>query len=376
MRVLFIARYRDVTMDRKVHYLARTNGLVVRHIRPAAWRDDLLTVTPAAVSDSVDQVSLGMLGRPADPHRALYRTLGFGLAQFRPDIIHAEEEPDSLTALQIAIARRLFAPKARLILNTWQNIDRPRRAQVRWVTRQTLRAASAVMCANREAQTILGRHGYSGYTRVLPAVGVDTEVFRPCPPRSPGGPLVVGYTGRLVYEKGLGTLLVAIAELGAGCELQLIGGGPDRAALEAQARALGVEGRVHFMPPVPPAQVAQHLCQLDVFVLPSITTRVWKEQFGRALTEAMACGVPVVGSSSGAIPEVIGAAGLIVPEGDPLALANCLRRLQESPELRRDLAAKGEARVREFYTQAVIARETVDVYRRLLSEPAGANPQS
>jgi hypothetical protein len=157
MRVLFIARYRDLTMDRKVLCLAKTAGLTVRQVRPTNWQDALLATKPAETMAGVDQVSIPLLGRPDDPHRSLYRTLGFGMRHFRPDIIHAEEEPDSLAALQIALARRAFAPRAKLMLNTWQNVDRPRRAEVRWVTRRTLHAAEAVLCANSEAQAILRR---------------------------------------------------------------------------------------------------------------------------------------------------------------------------------------------------------------------------
>src|SRR5712692_10212389 len=155
MRVLFIARYRDPTMDRKVRCLAAMEGLSLRQVRPAYWRDDLLSANLVATDGGVDQVSLPMLGRPDDPHRALYRTITFGMRQFRPDIIQAEEEPDSLAALQITLARRLFAPRAKLILNTWQNVDRPLRPEVRWVMRRCLQAADAVLCANQDAQSLL-----------------------------------------------------------------------------------------------------------------------------------------------------------------------------------------------------------------------------
>jgi glycosyltransferase involved in cell wall biosynthesis len=374
MRVLFIARYRDPTMDRKVLYLAASEGVIVRQVRPANWHDDLLAGSPVASNGQVEQVSIPLVGRPNDPHRSVYRTLTFGLRQFRPDIIHAEEEPDSLAALQITLARRWLAPRAKLILNTWQNVDRPRRAEVRWVTRQCLEAADAVFCANQDAQGILRAHGYGGYTGVLPAVGVDTDVFQPCSGQQPAASdrFTIGYIGRLIPEKGIGTLLQALTQLGPAFHLRLIGAGPGRPALEAQVAALHLEGRVQFVAPMPPAQVAQQYCQLDALVLPSLTTPVWKEQFGRVLTEAMACRVPVVGSSSGAIPEVVDEAGLIFPEGEARALADCLRRLQSSPELRQALVDQGEARVRRRYTQSVIAQDTVAVYRHLLNEAASA----
>ncbi len=132
-----------------------------------------------------------------------------------------------------------------------------------------------------------------------------------------------------------------------------------------------LESRVEFRGALPPAQVAQHLCDLDVVVLPSRTTPVWKEQLGRVLLEAMASQVPVVGSNSGAIPEVIGEAGLIFPEGDAAALADCLQRLQAAPSLRQELAERGYRRVQTYYSQVCLARRTADLYRQLMVAPDG-----
>ena len=101
-------------------------------------------------------------------------------------------------------------------------------------------------------------------------------------------------------------------------------------------------------------------------MLPSRTTPVWKEQFGRVLAEAMACKVPVIGSDSGAIREVIGDAGLIFPEGNVAALADCLRLLNASPSLRHDLAERGYVRASGLYTQEHIAEQTADFYRQLM----------
>jgi glycosyltransferase involved in cell wall biosynthesis len=369
IRVLFIARYRDPTMDRKVQLMSETGDLAIHHVRPRYWNDELLCTEQTTVAhQSLHQVAVSMVGRSNDAHRAVYRTLDFGMRGFRPHIVHAEEEPDSLAALQISMARRLFAPGAHLILHTWQNIKRPRRPWVRLVQVLTLNAADGVMCASREAQAILQREGYRGQSWVLPAIGVDTRVFHPCTHRRAGEGFVVGYVGRLVPEKGLDTLLAAMQLLNAPSILRIVGDGPLRDSLQGQARQLELGERVEISPPLPPVQIAAAMCQLDVLVLPSRTTRVWKEQFGRVLVEAMACQVPVVGSDSGAIPEVIGDAGLIFPEGDAHALAGCLRRLIQSPAMREELAVRGYQRVGQHYTQEHIARCTSQVYREILAK--------
>jgi glycosyltransferase involved in cell wall biosynthesis len=109
---------------------------------------------------------------------------------------------------------------------------------------------------------------------------------------------------------------------------------------------------------------------IDLLALPSLTTPRWAEQFGRVLVEAMSRGVPVVGSSSGAIPEVIGDAGLIFPEGDAMALATTIRRICDSAALRADLIARGLDRARRCYSQDVIMNQIVDFYGQVLERHA------
>lgn len=374
MRVLFIARYRDPSMHRKIHLMAQARDVTIRAVYPARWNDGLVDVAQAPGQEAgVEQQVLSMIGSPTDPHRALYRTLSFGMRDFRPHIVHAEEEPDSLTGLQVAICRRLFAPQARLLFHTWQNQDRHLSWSVRWVLERTLAAADAIFCANQEAVALLEQRGYTRPTPLIPAVGVDTALFVPRTSRA-DGPFVVGFVGRLVVEKGIDTLIDAVARLAADApprplQLRIIGAGPEELALRRRVDAAGLGARVDFVPPAPPAQIAGLMAELDVLVLPSRTTVVWKEQLGRVLLEAMATGVPAIGSDSGAIPEVIGDAGLIFPEGDVAGLAGALGRLLTDPALARALAERGVVRAREEYSQSVLAARTVDFYRKVMAGP-------
>ncbi len=371
IRVLFIARYHDATTRRKIELLAQEPDLQILHLCPRVWRDELGQVSQqSATEGSFGLIAVPMIGRPSDPHRALYRTVSFAMHRFRPDIVHAEEEPDSLTGLQIAVARRVLAPRARLLFYSWQNVNRHKRWYVRWVLETTLRASDAVLCANQEAVGVLREEGYAGYAPIVPAIGVDTRIFAPCPAKpDPGAAFTAGYLGRLVPEKGLDTLIAAMVLLrdeGRAVHLQIVGDGPHRPTLEGLVRAAGLDDRVRFVAPMPPASVARQMCELDALVLPSRGTPVWREQFGRVLVEAMACKVPVVGSDSGAIPEVIGDAGLVFHEDDAAGLAAQLRRLIESPALRAELAARGYARAVGTFSQERVAAQTADLFRRLV----------
>ena len=177
-------------------------------------------------------------------------------------------------------------------------------------------------------------------------------------------------------------LLRAVAGLRGACaelsrskwRLRILGSGPQRSSLERLAAELGIAERVRFEDPIHSTQMPGYYSQLDALVLPSLTRPNWKEQFGRVLIEAMACGVPVVGSDSGEIPNVIGEAaassnvrsGLVFPEGDVQALRAKLSQLMADPALRKELARRGRDRVLAHYTQAQVAAKTYQVYRELL----------
>lgn len=155
--------------------------------------------------------------------------------------------------------------------------------------------------------------------------GVDTGLFRQAAQKRQGRPVVwqvssaqriIGFVGRFVPEKGVMDLLQALGPLGPDYVLVCIGGGPQEAAIRQMAQSLGVEKQLRLLPPMPAAELAGHVAAMDVLALPSHTEQFWKEQYGRVLVEAMAAGVPVIGSDSGAIPYVIGDARRVFAEGD------------------------------------------------------------
>ena len=155
--------------------------------------------------------------------------------------------------------------------------------------------------------------------------GVDTGLFRQAAQKRQGRPIVwqvnsvqrtIGFVGRFVPEKGVMDLLQALGPLGSDYVLVCIGGGPQEAAIRQMAQSLGVEKQLRLLPPMPAAELAGHVAAMEVLALPSHTEQFWKEQYGRVLVEAMAAGVPVIGSDSGAIPYVIGDARRVFAEGD------------------------------------------------------------
>ena len=128
----------------------------------------------------------------------------------------------------------------------------------------------------------------------------------------------------------------------------------------------GILDRIVFIDIIPPEEVPLYLNCMDVMALPSITTKQWKEQFGHVLIEAMSCEVPVIGSSSAEIPNVIGDAGLIFREGDSDDLCEKITMIMNNGKFKAELAMRGRERVLQKYTNEKIAEETYKVYEELL----------
>jgi glycosyltransferase involved in cell wall biosynthesis len=241
--------------------------------------------------------------------------------------------------------------------------------------RQVFGAVAGAIAGTPAAARVLRETGYIGRLAVVPQFGVDLERFRPDPAARlrtraamgiPDARFLVGFGGRLVREKGVHLLVRAIAGIPSAV-LAIAGEGPERERLRALARALGVADRVHFSGRRPSTVMPDWLNALDLLALPSQGARGWSEQFGRILVEAMACGVPVVASRSGEIPDVVADAGILVPEGDAEALGAGIASLATDELARHRLACAGRARVMERFTQTRIADDTLAFYRELLA---------
>lgn len=372
MRVLFLAGYTHPAYHRKIEFLADTPDVEILHVTVDGY-DRTPGIYPSASGQRAYQVvtyPARWLGPNHDSHRSFLWTADLGMQAFRPDIVHVESDVETLGSLQVALTRRLFAPQSKLLLYSWQNLLRPRRFYVRQVVNYNLHAADHIVCSSSEAVDVLRRQGYQHAASVMPLMGVDTRIFTPAlqpdlQQRLALSAPVIGYIGRLVPEKGIDTLLHAFAQVTGAGELLVVGDGPHESELRALAYSLGIAARCRFVPVVSYTQVADYLNLMDVLVLPSRTTLHWKEQFGRVLVEAMGCGVAVVGSDSGAIPEVMGSAGLVFEEGDAAALTAILAQLTADPALRRAKAAEGWQRVQDHYTVERIAQQLLGVWRSL-----------
>lgn len=299
-----------------------------------------------------------------DP-RPLWRALGEHW-----DVLDIHEEPFALATAEILALSRLRRRRAPYLLYSAQNLRKTYPIPFRWSERIALRHAAGVQVCNTAAGRICEDKGFPGAARLIP-LGLDTDHFRPAgsggPRRDPEGRVVVGYAGRLARHKGVDVLLDAVAG-DPRLALRLAGAGPEKAELRARVTGGGADGRVEFLGPVDQADLPEFYRGLDVLAVPSLTTGSWVEQYGRVAVEAMACGTPVVASDSGALPDVVGGVGLLVPPGDPAALREALLRVGHDEQLAAELRARGLTRAATTSWDRV-AEDLLAMYRAIRHEP-------
>ncbi|RYX82738.1 glycosyltransferase family 4 protein [bacterium] len=313
---------------------------------------------------------------PAQSYLHFYPGMGALLREFKPDVIDLWEEPWGLVSLHTLRLRNRLCPNVPLVSETEQNIDKRLPPPFEPMRSRVLKGADFVVGRNAQSLEIVKRKGYAGPSRVVPNA-VDAELFHPLTAQERQakraalgwgeGEFWCGYVGRLVEEKGIADLIDALALCDSSVRVALVGDGPFKGELEAQIERLALKDRVQFRAGVPAAELAPIMASLDALVLPSRTTASWKEQFGRVLIEANACGVAAVGSDSGAIPDVVGSGGRIFPECNPQALAKVLDELAANPAEARRMGEEGRRVVLERYTWARVAEAMKGIYEELLA---------
>ncbi len=361
--------------------LAGRRDLEVHLVAPARWHEFGRTILADPPDDPGLTVHLLPILFPRAGPMRWYLHVFPGLRRLirsiRPHVIHLWEEPWSLVALQAMMLKG----NASLVMEVDQNILKRLPPPFEGIRANVLRRTDHVLSRSPEASHVVRAKGFRGSVTAI-GYGIDQKTFRPLIPygkRTPThGGLSIGYVGRIVEEKGIDDALGAMVRARAPISLAVMGEGPYEAPLRQRIAELGLGDRVTFRPWGEPADVAQFIRTLDAVVLLTRTTRSVREQFGRVIAEAQGCGVPVIGSGSGAIPSVIGDGGWVVPERDPDALAKVLDMLATDPralDLRRAAALRNVAA--RFTYDAVadaLASAWIDAADRNTTSPPYGSP--
>ena len=309
-------------------------------------------------------------GKGAWDARVLYRLARVIRAE-RPDVIHAFLF--WANCLSRVLGRLLRVP---VRISSYRDILLWARWGYRVCDRVTAGWAQAATCCSEAVRRLaLAEVGGDARTYVTIHNGVDVARFgssRTVTRADVGlrdGVPVIGTVGRLIEpEKGIAVLLQGVARLAGppaplACQLLIVGDGPARGQLQELVERLGISSRVVFAGMR--RDIADVLPLVDVFVMPSLS-----EGFGIAIVEAMAAGLPVVASDVGGIPEIVqhGETGLLVPPGDPAALAAALHELVTRPDRARALGACGRQRARERFSIESAVKRHEDLYAELMAQ--------
>lgn len=304
---------------------------------------------------------------PLHNYRSLFIKL---LRNLNPDFIYLHQEPYALVTLQVYLAN-YFTVRKPISFFTWQNIFKrypiPFRQMERWILQHT----DVMFPGSYSAEAVMREKGYSGRSVLMPS-GIDPAIYYPrsnnLKPElgAKDDEVLIGYVGRVVEQKGLKTLLTALNEIRSlPWRLVIVGTGEFDAEFDGIAQQLNLSDRIQKLGFVPFTETPNYLSAFDILVLPSETRANWKEQFGRVIIEAMACGTPVIGSDSGEIPHLINSTkgGLVFPEGDAIALSQKLSELIQNSELRSDYAETGKQSVLSNYTNSLLAQRFAETVK-------------
>lgn len=311
--------------------------------------------------------------------RAVYRSgVREAFRRSRPDIVLMFEESFSFFALQILLGKRRHAPDARLVFysNNITSYAMPgyRLARLyRSIADYVTPRCDVGLCVNDVAARVLSEAGYDTEVRTL-FYGIDEERFAPMEKANVREELgmspeetIILYAGRLIELKGVQDLIDAYAGLRRNrpdqrLRLLIVGDGPYREQLVAQVAGLGLAEAVEFRDVIPIDDMPKLMNACDVLVLPSRAE--FNEQFGRVNAETMLCGTTVVGSTSGAIPKVLGEGGFIFKAGDVGDLTDKLEFVLDHP----DEAERRRRLARTFALERYSTEATVKNLRQLIRD--------
>lgn len=343
-------------------------GWDVTIVVPARWADDYTPdgYTPQALEGFYGRFGRARIVKPGDIQKHTYvgSMRRWVSGERRPDVLFLEHEPFSVSALQWGqLAWRHGIPFG---VQGDENLDRPLPWPAKVIRALTIPRLDFVAARSPGGADMIRRWGGTAPMQIVPHTIPEWDL----PPRPGGHPFTIGFAGRLIEQKGLRDLLAAAARLDFPFRLLVAGNGPLRD--ELAAADLG-QGTLELVPPGQrPDDLPGWYAQMDVLVLPSRTTPTWAEQFGKVLAEALLCGTPVVGSSSGAIPWVIETTGggRVFPEGDPAALAAVLSELHADPAARARFAEVG----RQGVVDHLVPRRAAAVLDGLMRDAIAAGP--
>lgn len=369
--ILVIAHSLVVAVNRKLYeMLANDKRYQLHVIMPKAvlFFDKPIYPDPIDPSSKIEYHLLETSRKNVRLH--YYKGLKSVLNTIQPEVIILDNDPISILALKVGLWAKKHKVKVvsisceNLPINIIDGLKRNGFGDIhnvivkRVLALLTSKLLSVVLCINKDGKKIFEDLGFKNVA--LTPLGFDETVFFPNPQIADvtrnklgvSNTMVIGYFGRIVYEKGVHLLLKALTNLLEYEWVLLL----DRfgtykteyqKSIEQQIEDLGLRSRVIYFDATH-SEIANYMNAADITVLPSISTIKWKEQYGRVIPESMGCGTLVAVSNSGALPELVGEYGLIFEEGNINSLSNILKMFLESPNSYKELSEKGHFYAKKY----------------------------
>jgi len=295
----------------------------------------------------------------------------YELLRRKPAIICHWTGELGLMSLTCMLASKIL--RVPFVIFTWRNkpVKLPLPIKVIW--KVIISSTSLIIAGTNKAKSILISEGVpSSKIIVMPEAGIDKKFFF----HPKGGPLRKGsikktvlFTGRFVAEKGIYQILESIEKVRSKIrDIHFIfcGNGPERDNMINYVKKANLSNICTIKGWVSYDEMPKVYNSTDVFVYPSYATKSWEEQFGFALLEAMACGVPVITTKSGSIPEVVGNSVIIIEPKNSKKLAEAIIKVLHDEDLRKSLSEKGRKQA-EKYSSEIIAKKFIKVIVNLTS---------
>ncbi len=364
MRIIAISHSAILDINRRLFVDLAERGHQVLLVCPSHWKNDFgdRPLRSQPLSTTVDghlelrTIRINMAGNTA---LQCYLPLDvLALTRWRPDVVFIDEEPWSLAALQWTLLARLA--RCPFVVRTNENRLRTYPWPFSSIYASVLRHAACITPVNAYGIDILEKQHYTGKISLLP-YAVDTNLFHPDDARVPDdGSLHLGFVGRIAPEKGLETLLHAVASLKDRPVTHIYGTGQDDylARLYQLQRDLALpDSTIRWHGALAHNRVPEAMRSLDALVVPTVAYNGYKEQFGRVVIEALVSRVPVLTSDNGELPLLIEktGGGFVFPEGDARRLADCIKAAMADRRTLQNLAKSGCAYVHAHYTYKVLA---------------------
>ena len=372
-RSVLVVSHECVTLLNQQIYaeVQRLTGWSFSLVLPAVWRDEFGNSLKPAIHPDLDAELVTapvLLNGNIILHSYRFNFRRF-LKQRNFDLIYVNHEPYAMSTAQVCWAN-LQTVKLPFGFHSCQNIYKKYPIPFLWLERMVYRSSSFAFPITEAVERVLRQKGFRREIGLCP-FPFDPSLYHPLPelerqgllPRA-AGEVVIGYVGRIVEQKGLQTLIEALARLPqSNWKLVVIGTGPFEPTFDELVSRHRLTERVTRLGYVAHDVTPQYLGAMDILVLPSETRPNWKEQFGRVLIEAMACGTCVLGSDSGEIPTLINASGggRVFPEANPEALADVLQQLIADRNQRESFARIGGAWANKTVSLPAVATSVSEV---------------